>query len=69
RERNLASVAVAEKIQNEDVAICESVQRGLKSRSYAAGRLSVRREAGERLFHQLLHADLQAWNSRHRHTT
>jgi choline monooxygenase len=69
RERNLASVAVAERIQDEDVAICESVQRGLKSRSYNAGRLSVRREAGERLFHQLLHADLKAWNSRHQLTT
>ncbi|HEY7180969.1 MAG TPA: aromatic ring-hydroxylating dioxygenase subunit alpha [Blastocatellia bacterium] len=69
RERNLASVAVAERIQDEDVGICESVQRGLKSRSYAAGRLSVRREAGERLFHQLLHADLQSWNSRHQLTT
>jgi choline monooxygenase len=62
RERNLASVAVAERIQGEDVAICESVQRGLKSRSYTAGRLSVRREAGERLFHQLLHADLRTWD-------
>ncbi|HEY6400855.1 MAG TPA: aromatic ring-hydroxylating dioxygenase subunit alpha [Blastocatellia bacterium] len=69
RKRNLASVAVAERIQNEDVAICESVQRGLKSRSYTAGRLSVRREAGERLFHQLLHADLRAWNNRHQLTT
>lgn len=69
RERNLASVAVAERIQDEDVAICESVQRGLKSRSYTAGRLSVRREAGERLFHQLLHADLKAWDSRHLLTT
>jgi choline monooxygenase len=69
RERNLASVAVAERIQDEDVAICESVQRGLKSRSYTAGRLSVRREAGERLFHQLLHADLRSWNSRHQLTT
>ena len=58
RGRNLASVAVAERIQGEDVAICESVQRGLKSRSYSSGRLSVRREAGERLFHQLLYADL-----------
>jgi choline monooxygenase len=69
RERNLVSVAVAERIQDEDVAICESVQRGLKSRSYTAGRLSVRREAGERLFHQLLHADLKAWDSRHLLTT
>lgn len=58
RERNLASIAVSEQIQAEDVAICESVQRGLNSRSYSAGRLSVRRESGEHLFHRLLHADL-----------
>jgi choline monooxygenase len=60
RERNLASIAVSEQIQSEDVAICESVQRGLTSRSYNTGRLSVRREAGEHLFHKLLYADLQA---------
>jgi choline monooxygenase len=35
------------------------VQRGLKSRAYRAGRLSVRREAGEQLFHRLLAADLR----------
>ena len=57
-DRNRASVAVSEQIQNEDVSICESVQRGLQSRSYSTGRLSVRREAGEHLFHRLLHADL-----------
>jgi choline monooxygenase len=57
--RNLASVEVGERIQQEDVAICESVQRGLKSRAYHAGRLSVRREAGEHLFHRLLYADLK----------
>ena len=57
--RNLASIAVSEQIQDEDVAICESVQRGLASRSYDTGRLSVRREAGEHLFHRLLHADLK----------
>src|SRR5262249_2287983 len=60
REKNLASVAVSEQIQAEDVAICESVQRGLNSRAYDSGRLSVRREAGEHLFHRLLHADLIA---------
>jgi choline monooxygenase len=58
REKNRASIAVSEQIQSEDVAICESVQRGLHSRSYSTGRLSVRREAGEHLFHRLLHADL-----------
>jgi choline monooxygenase len=59
RERNLASIAVSERIQAEDAAICESVQRGLASRAYSAGRLSVRREAGEHLFHKLLYADLK----------
>ena len=60
RERNRASVDVGERIQQEDLDICESVQRGLQSRAYNAGRLSVRREAGEHLFHRLLHADLKA---------
>ena len=59
RERNLASVAVGDQIQQEDLDICASVQRGLKSRVYEAGRLSVRREAGEHLFHRLLHHDLK----------
>jgi len=56
--RNKESIAVSEKVQDEDMAICDSVQRGLGSRAYVAGRLSVRREAGEHLFHRLLHADL-----------
>jgi choline monooxygenase len=60
RRRNLASIEVGQRIQNEDEAICRSVQRGLGSRAYTAGRLSVRREAGEQLFHRLLHADLKA---------
>lgn len=60
RERHLASIAISEQIQSEDVAICESVQRGLNSRSYDSGRLSVRREAGEHLFHRLLYAELRA---------
>ena len=60
REKNLASIAVSEQIQGEDRTICELVQRGLTSRLYNRGRLSVRREAGEHLFHKLLHADLQA---------
>jgi choline monooxygenase len=57
--RNAESVAVSDRIQDEDVGICESVQRGLSSRAYGAGRLSVRREAGEHLFHRLLAAQLK----------
>jgi choline monooxygenase len=58
-EYNTASVATSDKVQEEDVAICESVQKGLASRAYGAGRLSVRREAGEHLFHRLLARDLK----------
>ena len=58
--RNEESVTVSDRIQDEDVAICESVQRGLASRAYHAGRLSARREAGEHLFHRLLAADFTA---------
>jgi len=60
QERNRASIEVGQRIQDEDVSICRSVQRGLNSRAYNAGRLSVRREAGEHLFHRLLYADLKA---------
>jgi choline monooxygenase len=60
RTRNRSSIEVGQRIQDEDVAICKSVQRGLNSRTYSTGRLSVRREAGEHLFHRLLHADLKA---------
>ena len=59
RARNLESIAVSEQIQDEDVAVCASVQRGLRSRAYETGRLSVKREAGEHLFHQLLYDDLK----------
>ena len=59
RAYNEQSVAVGNRVQDEDLGICEAVQRGLKSRAYGTGRLSVRREAGEHLFHRLLAADLK----------
>jgi choline monooxygenase len=63
REYNAQSLAVGDRVQSEDLGICEDVQRGLKSRAYGAGRLSVRREAGEQLFHRLLAADLKRGHS------
>jgi choline monooxygenase len=60
RAANRKSIELSQQIQDEDVAICAAVQRGLNSRAYNTGRLSVRREAGEHLFHRLLHADLKA---------
>jgi len=59
KQYNADSIAVSDRVQDEDVSICESVQRGLSSRAYNAGRLSVRREGGEHLFHRLLAGDLR----------
>lgn len=59
KKKHRDSIAISDRIQQEDVDICESVQRGLASRAYGSGRLSVRREAGEHLFHRLLSRDLK----------
>jgi choline monooxygenase len=63
-KNNKESIKVSERVQDEDTAICDAVQRGLGSRAYVAGRLSARREAGEHLFHRLLHADLTSVSNR-----
>jgi choline monooxygenase len=44
----------SDEIQQEDVAICEAVQRGLASGHYAPGRLCPRRESGLWHFQNLL---------------
>jgi choline monooxygenase len=53
------SIAVANQVQDEDMGICEAVQRGLSSRSYRTGRFSVKREAAGYHFHRLLARRLQ----------
>jgi choline monooxygenase len=53
------SIAVAEQVQREDMAICEDVQRGLSSGAFDTGRFSVRREAACHHFHVLLARHLQ----------
>jgi choline monooxygenase len=58
------SIAVADRIQQEDAGICEEVQRGLGSRSYDTGRFSVRREAAGYHFHQLLGRRLRSPSGR-----
>lgn len=42
-------------IQDEDISICETVQRNLRSRVYDRGRYSAARENGVHHFHALLH--------------
>ena len=49
------TIAFSDEIQQEDIRICESVQRGLQSRTYKHGRFSVKRENGVHHFHLLLH--------------
>jgi len=48
-----ASVAFSDQIQMEDVAICETVQKNLHSRSYSRGRFSVKQEKGVHAFHRM----------------
>jgi choline monooxygenase len=48
-------VSFANEIQDEDIAICEAVQKNLRSRVYERGRYSAKREAGVHHFHALLH--------------
>jgi choline monooxygenase len=55
-----ADVAFSDLVQQEDIAICEAVQRGLASGSYAAGRLNPTREQGVWHFHELLRATYRA---------
>ena len=54
------SIRMSDQIQTEDEMICLSVQKGLQSRAYDQGRLSPEKEAGEQLFHRLLHRDLMS---------
>jgi len=54
-EFKMRSSEMAHEVQIEDEAICASVQKGLRSNSYETGRLSPEKEAGEHLFHRLLH--------------
>ncbi len=49
-----ATIDFSDEIQQEDIRICESVQRGLHSSSYSQGRFSVKRENGVHHFHGLL---------------
>jgi len=54
-----ASLEASDDVQQEDVAICESVQRGVSSRSYDTGRYA-RTETGMYQFHRLLAEDLRS---------
>ena len=54
QEKIRQTVAFSDEIQLEDIRICETIQRHLKSRTYSTGRYSVKRENGVHHFHGLL---------------
>jgi choline monooxygenase len=54
RERVQRAVAFSDEVQQEDIGLCENVQRGLRSATYDRGRYSVKRENGVHHFHMLL---------------
>jgi phenylpropionate dioxygenase-like ring-hydroxylating dioxygenase large terminal subunit len=54
QERIQRAVAFGDEVQQEDVGLCEQVQRGLRSSTYDRGRYSVKRENGVHHFHMLL---------------
>ncbi len=48
-------IAFSDEIQQEDIELCEWVQRGLRSKAYDSGRFSVLRENGVHHFQSLVH--------------
>ncbi len=54
RERARKAIEFSEIVQQEDLHICEVVQRGLNSSLYDRGRYAVKRENGVHHFHMLL---------------
>ena len=54
QERRKKAIAFSDEVQQEDIGLCENVQRGLRSSTYDRGRYSVKRENGVHHFHTLL---------------
>ncbi|XP_072981961.1 choline monooxygenase, chloroplastic isoform X3 [Typha latifolia] len=52
------SLEESERVQIEDIALCEGVQRGLESPAYCSGRYAPSVEKAMHHFHCLLHANL-----------
>jgi choline monooxygenase len=48
------TIAFSDEIQQEDIVVCEQVQRGLRSRSYDHGRFAAKRENGVHHFQSLV---------------
>jgi choline monooxygenase len=58
--RAAADAKFSDEVQQEDIRICEAVQRGLASGSYKPGRLNPLRESGVWMFQELVREALSA---------
>ncbi len=63
RRRIQDDLEFADRVQEEDIEICEHVQRGLASRGYDRGRFSVRYEGGVFHFQNRLRGAYREWLS------
>ena len=59
KERIHKAVSFSDEVQQEDIGLCQSVQKGLRSATYDRGRYSVKRENGVHHFHMLLREFLE----------
>ena len=59
RQRIAKAISFSDEVQQEDIGLCESVQKGLRSAPYDRGRYSVKRENGVHHFHLLLREFLE----------
>lgn len=64
-QRIAADQSFSDEVQQEDVDICEAVQKGLMSGTYEAGRLCPKRESGLWHFHNQLRAAYADDSARH----
>src|SRR5258708_40014922 len=66
--KNRASIKESEKVQEEDEAICDAVQRGLASRAYVAAARCVHGDAREQTFDPRPSPDLSYASETQAHT-
>lgn len=54
QQRMKQAISFSDQVQQEDISLCQAVQRGLQSATYDRGRYSPKRENGVHHFHLLL---------------
>ena len=66
RKKLADDLAYSDRVQQEDIEICERVQQGLQSRAYDRGRFSVEFEGAVYHFQRMLKESYRAWRDARR---